>query len=49
VLAVTEVAKRKRVDLDLSVKIKITQVDASTKQKNVASKFGIIESIYFNS
>ena len=35
-------AKRKRVDLDLSVKIKIVQeVDTNIKQKDVAAKFGI--------
>ena len=43
-------ANRKRVNLDLTVKIKIIkEVDASTKQKDVASKFGIIESIYVHS
>jgi len=49
-LAVTETAKRKRVDLDLTVEVKITQeVDASTKQKDVASKCGITESIHVDS
>jgi len=40
----------KRVNLDLTVKTKIIkEVDASTRQKDVASKFGIIESIYVHS
>ena len=35
-------AKRKRVDLDLSVKMEIVQeVDTNIKQKDVAAKFGI--------